>query len=254
MGPTTGRSRPRRRAPYRPAIVVVERGGPPRRNLPFSCIAGLRRRCIQPIAPGHRQGTARLRSSADPLRAWRRNLALDQPDRGLPRTVRLPDNRGVPGSSPGLAKELQVRILGGDDFTQWSLRFGRIVLDNGVLLGAVRLIAERQRWPDVERKREHAAKSLALARRVVKSGDQDGALVQVRTGLALSVRAYLLSIGEFPMSRAELPGQLVAAGRSAAAQALEACIHEDPALKMLGDAVVEAEHLLEPSIPVPDSA
>ena len=56
------------------------------------------------------------------------------------------------------------------------------------------------------------------------------------------------------MSRAELPGQLVAAGRSAAAQALEACIHEDPALKMLGDAVVEAEPLLEPSILVPDSA
>lgn len=140
---------------------------------------------------------------------------------------------------------LREAILDGDDFIQWSLRFGRIVFDDGTLFRAIRLIAERRRWPDVERKRAHAAKSLRLAHRVLESGDQGGALVQVRTALSLASRAYLLSIGEFPMSRAELPGQLVTAGRPQAAHALEACIHQDPELKSLADAIREAEVLLE---------
>jgi hypothetical protein len=143
------------------------------------------------------------------------------------------------------AEETRAGILDGDDFIQWSLRFGRIVFDDGTLLEASRLMAERRPWPDVERKRAHAAKSLELARRVVDSGDQDGALIQVRTGLSLAARAYLLSTGEFPMSRAELPGQLLAAGEAGAAQALQACIQGAPPLEMLRDAVFEGASLLQ---------
>jgi hypothetical protein len=142
-------------------------------------------------------------------------------------------------------QEIRAGILDGDDFIQWSLRFGRIVFDDGTLLAASRLMAERRPWPDVERKRAHAATSLELARRVVESGDQDGALVQVRTGLSLAARAYLLSKGEFPMSRAELPGQLLAAGETGAAQALQACIQGDPPLEFLHDAVFEGANLLQ---------
>ena len=146
-------------------------------------------------------------------------------------------------------EEIRTEILAGDDFIQWSLRFGRIVFDDGTLLQALRLIAERRPWPGIERKRDHAAKSLELARRVVGSGDQDGALVQVRTGLSLAARAYLLSKGEFPMSRAELPDQLLAAGETGAAQALQACIEGDPPLDILGDAIVEGANLLQPPVP-----
>ncbi|MEA2222133.1 MAG: hypothetical protein QOH83_509 [Solirubrobacteraceae bacterium] len=142
-------------------------------------------------------------------------------------------------------EEIRTKILDGDDFIQWSLRFGRIVFDDGTLLEAVRLMAEHRPWPDTERKRDHAAKSLALARRVVESGDHDGALVQVRTGLSLAARAYLLSKGEFPMSRAELPGQLRATGETGAAQALQACIQGEPPLEVLDDAVCAGANLLE---------
>jgi hypothetical protein len=148
-------------------------------------------------------------------------------------------------------EELRAEILDGDDFIQWSLRFGQIVLDDGTLLEAIRLMAEHRPWPDIVRKRDHAEKSLELARRVVESGDQDGALVQVRTGLSLAARAYLLSKREFPMSRAELPGQLLATGNAGAARALQACIQGDPSLESLADAVFEGANLLEP-LPRPD--
>jgi predicted nucleotidyltransferase len=143
------------------------------------------------------------------------------------------------------AEEIRTEILDGDDFIQWSLRFGRIAFDDGTLLEATRLMAEHRPWPAIERKRDHAAKSLELARRVVESGDQDGALVQVRTGLSLAARAYLLSKGEFPMSRAELPGQLLAAGETGAARALQACIEGEPPLEVLGAAVLAGATLLE---------
>jgi hypothetical protein len=142
-------------------------------------------------------------------------------------------------------EQVRAGILDGDDFIQWSLRFGRIVFDDGTLLEASRLMAEHRPWPDVERKRAHAARSLEFARRVVESGDQGGALIQVRTGLSLAARAYLLSRGEFPMSRAELPDQLRAAGGTGAARALEACIHGDPPLETLRDAVFDGADLLQ---------
>lgn len=105
-------------------------------------------------------------------------------------------------------EEVTAAVLDGDDFIQWSLRFGRVVFDDGTLLAAVHLIAERRPWLTSKRKRQHAVKSLALATRVIETGDLDGAVVQVRTALSLAARAHLLSIGEFPMSRAELPDQL----------------------------------------------
>jgi hypothetical protein len=141
-------------------------------------------------------------------------------------------------------KELETDVLAGDDFIQWSLRFGRVIFDDGTLLRALRLMADRRPWPDVERKQRHAAKSLELARRVVATGDEDGALLQVRTALSLAARAHLIARGEFPMTRAELPDQLEAAGHAAAAHALQSCIHGQPSLAALHDAVSEGLVLL----------
>src|SRR4051812_11563400 len=55
---------------------------------------------------------------------------------------------------------LEAEILAGDDFVQWSVRFGCVVFDDGTVREALRLIADRRPWPDVERKRRQAAKSL----------------------------------------------------------------------------------------------
>lgn len=145
-------------------------------------------------------------------------------------------------------RELEVDVLAGDDFVQWSLRFGRVIFDDGTLLQALRLMADRRPWPDVERKQRHAAKSLELARRVVETGDEDGALMQVRTALSLAARAHLLAHGEFPMTRAELPHQLEAAGNVAAADVLRSCIHGQPSLASLRGAVSEGLALLDTTV------
>jgi hypothetical protein len=139
---------------------------------------------------------------------------------------------------------LEAEILAGDDFVQWSLRFGCVLFDDGTLREALRLIADRRPWPDVERKRRHAAKSLELAGRVVETGDEDGALVQVRTALSLVARAFLLSRGTFPMTRADLPRQLAAAGCTSGSAALEASIEGHPSLEQLAVAVDEGRGLL----------
>lgn len=142
-------------------------------------------------------------------------------------------------------EELRAKVLDGDDFVHWSIRFGLVLFDNGTLLSAARMIAERSLWPGVERKARHAGRSLDLAGRVVATGDADGALVQVRTALSLAARAHLLAIGRFPLSRAELPGQLLAAGRPDAAAALEDCVHHEPSLEALARAVANGYALLE---------
>jgi len=142
-------------------------------------------------------------------------------------------------------EKLDSELLAGDDFIQWSLRFGAVVFDDGVLRRALGLIAERQPWPDVERKRANAEKSLALAGKFVDTGDQDGALVQVRTALSLAARARLLSAGRFPLARAELPAQLAAMGCTDAARGLTATIYESPPLTDLRAIVRRGEELLD---------
>jgi len=121
--------------------------------------------------------------------------------------------------------ELNAHILAGDDFVQWSLRFGLIVFDDGHLRRAAVLIATSKPWPDANRKRQHAAKSVDLARRMVASGDQDAALEQIRTALSLAARARLLRAGVFPGVRDELPQQLAELGLCDASVALASTIH-----------------------------
>lgn len=144
-----------------------------------------------------------------------------------------------------LANEALIsRLLAGDDFVHWSLQFGLIVFDAGPVRLALTLIEEGELWPDPTRKREHAIKSLDLAGRFVATGDEGGAVVQVRTALSLAARAYLLGIGIFPLSRAELPDQLRVAGELEVASALAASIHKTPSLDELAHAVVLGDRLL----------
>lgn len=141
-------------------------------------------------------------------------------------------------------QELKAHLLAGDDFVQWSLRFGLVVFDHGPAENAMTLIMRRALWPDPARKREHAAKSLGFARRFVATGDRDGAILQVRTALSLAARAHLLGLKIFPLSRAELPDQLRAVGRGEAAAALTSSIRAAPSLDELEEAVTLGDQLL----------
>lgn len=123
--------------------------------------------------------------------------------------------------------ELDTHILAGDDFVQWSLRFGLIVFDDDHLRRAATRIANCKPWPDVDRKRRHAARSVQLARRMVASGDQDAALEQTRTALSLAARARLLRAGVFPGARDELSQQLAELGLREAGDALASTIHNN---------------------------
>lgn len=144
-------------------------------------------------------------------------------------------------------RRLLADIGNGDDFVQWSLRFGLIVFDTGQVRNAHRLIATEGVWPDPQRKREHAEKSLDLARRFVESGDTDGAIEQVRTALSLTARAYLLTVGEFPLSQAELPTQLLVNRQGLLAEDLCITIFESPPLRKLSHMVDRAQRLLRES-------
>jgi hypothetical protein len=141
-------------------------------------------------------------------------------------------------------QELYADIMAGDDFIQWSLRFGRIVFDDGSIRDALRRVDQARPWPDAPRKRAHAMKSLRLAERVVESGDHDAAVGQVRTALSLAGRAFLLGRDVFPMSRAELPEQLAASGEGGIAEALQSCIDGSPSLDELAVAVLKARRLI----------
>jgi hypothetical protein len=149
------------------------------------------------------------------------------------------------------AEKLRARLREGDDFTQWSLRFGLIVFDHGVVREAMQVIIEQQLCPHPARKRVQAEKSLRIARAMVASGDQDAAIEQVRTALTLAARWHLLEHGQFPLSRSELPSQLRELGASALAASLAATIHGAPALKLLAVSVEAAEELLAGGTAVP---
>jgi hypothetical protein len=140
---------------------------------------------------------------------------------------------------------LNTRLREGDDFTHWSLRFGRVVFDQGIVRDSVRQITEQRLWPDPARKEKQARKSLKIASAMVESGDCEAAVEQVRTALTLAARWRLLEDWVFPLSRAELPGQLREVGYMKLAKGLAATIGETPSLEELAAHVEAARRLLE---------
>jgi hypothetical protein len=140
---------------------------------------------------------------------------------------------------------LNTRLREGDDFTQWSLRFGCVIFDRGIVKESVRLIDEQSLWPDPARKKTQARKSLDIARAIVASGDHDAAVEQVRTALTLAARWRLLADRRFPLSRAELPNQLEGLGYMTLATGLARTIHDVPVLDELARYVETTHDLLD---------
>ncbi len=124
------------------------------------------------------------------------------------------------------AERFLEKLLSGDDFVQWTLRYGCILHDTGIMREGDRLIAGEQIWPDAHRKLERLTDLRRESERLVRMCDRDAAQDQLRATLTSAARALLLEVKVFPLARNELPGQLERVGYHALAKALDASIHQ----------------------------
>jgi hypothetical protein len=120
------------------------------------------------------------------------------------------------------------RLLAGDDYIQWTLRFGCILHDDGILQAASRHIRDNGLVPSAERKLIQANRGLSLAWSVLESGDLEAAREQCRAALTTIARWLLIANGELPLSRNELSDQVLALGCFDLAAALHRLIHNQP--------------------------
>jgi hypothetical protein len=135
------------------------------------------------------------------------------------------------------SETLWERLRHGDDFIQWTLRFGCILADQSVLREALIHMVETGLWPDPGRKRHHSNQLLAFAERIIATDDVDAAQEQTRAALTNVARWLLLANGEFPLSRDELSDQVLARGCFDLAAALHRLIHAELGLDELVTAI-----------------
>jgi hypothetical protein len=120
------------------------------------------------------------------------------------------------------------KLFKGDDFAHWTLRYGCILFDAGVLRQAAAAAIERDLWPDAERKLRQARRSVEFAQKLATTGDYGAVLEFSRGALSLTARWWLISHDVFPLARDELAEQLVETGQPGLAKALEGTIHRRP--------------------------
>jgi hypothetical protein len=121
------------------------------------------------------------------------------------------------------------KLFKGDDFAHWTLRYGCILFDTGVLRGAAASAIEHDLWPDAERKLRQARRSIEFAQKLATTGDYGAILEFSRGALSLTARWWLISHDVFPLARDELAEQLMETGQPGLARALEGTIHRRPA-------------------------
>jgi hypothetical protein len=146
---------------------------------------------------------------------------------------------------------LLARLRAGDDYAQWTLRFGCVLFDTGVLRAAAAELVASAAWPSPSRKLEQVRRMLRLAEQVVASGDHEAAVEQVRGVVSGLARWRLLGAGAFPLSRAELPDQLRAIGDDEPAMMLERCIHGEPTIDELQTFVAVAKASIDSTAGAP---
>jgi hypothetical protein len=137
------------------------------------------------------------------------------------------------------------KLRTGDDFAHWSVWYGCVLFDSGVVRAGAMTIARDDLWPDPARKLEQARTSLEFAEKMAKSGDHDAALEQVRAALSLVGRWWLLKHEVFPLARDELSAQLSELGQGELAEGLYSCIHAHPPATALQSMVTHARALAE---------
>jgi hypothetical protein len=137
------------------------------------------------------------------------------------------------------------KLSGGDDFAHWSVWFGCVLFDSGVVQDAAAFLAEQDAWPDPARKLRQADSALDFAEQISQSSDHGAALEQAREALSLVARWALLSSEIFPLARDELAGQLEELGRVRLAVDLRRTIRERPSLGELRDALAHARAITD---------
>jgi hypothetical protein len=160
-----------------------------------------------------------------------------------------PDLSGLPGEIDLYADstaQFAEKLRDGDDFPQWTVRFGCVLWDSGVMRESSEWIERTNVWPDADRKLGQARDTLRFAEGLIESGDYDAALEQCRGAFSILSRGLLLGHGVFPLARDELPGQVAELGQGDLAEALHRSIHERPSLEALRQAAVRARTLTEP--------
>ena len=145
------------------------------------------------------------------------------------------------------------QLLEGDDFAQWTARYGCILHDAGPLRQAVRMIVEGELWPSAARKLESLAEHRREAQRLLAMADRDAAQQQIRAMLTTAARGLLLAAGVFPLARSELPRQLEGLGHVELAHRLEQLIRDMPDLTQLAGTLALLDTTLR-AAPVPSAA
>ncbi len=135
----------------------------------------------------------------------------------------------------GDADQFWSKLRAGDDFVQWTLRFGLVFFDTGIFRAATKAIVTENLWPDAGAKLSRVPAMRELASRLIRMGDRDAAQEQVRATLTSGARALLLEKDVFPLARSELPEQLRVADCEEVAEALSATIYIDRSLAELGN-------------------
>jgi hypothetical protein len=144
---------------------------------------------------------------------------------------RRPDVSDLPGDVDIVATSaarFRSRLIEGDDFAQWTLRCGCILHETGPMRDGVRLIVEKDLWPDAQRKLDSLDVLRTEVERLIQMRDHDAAREQLRAMLTTAARGLLLQARVFPLARKELPAQLERAGYGPLAQALQRTIHATP--------------------------
>ena len=113
------------------------------------------------------------------------------------------------------------KLRAGDDFAHWSVWYGCVLFDSGVVRTSAASIAREDLWPDPGRKLEQARTTLEFAYKMVASGDDEAALEQVRAApLArrplVASDARCLPAGARRAERATLSARAARACRGAA--------------------------------------
>ena len=118
------------------------------------------------------------------------------------------------------------RLMEGDDFPHWVVRFGKVLSDKPQWWQEVLHNPAIHRWPDWKRKRDQAGKRLSFASRLYESEDYDHAQEEYLLSVGHLARALLLKRRTFPLSRPELPGQLRELGYTDLSNALDSLVSD----------------------------
>lgn len=157
-----------------------------------------------------------------------------------------PDVEGLPSDIDLYSDEpnaFLAKLFKGDDFAHWTIRYGCVLFDTGVLRQAAITVIEHHLWPDSERKLRQAKRAIAFSQKVASTDDY-GALLEVSRGaLSLTARWWLLSHDVFPLARDELAQQLRETDQPGLAAALEGCIHRRPSTPAIATWLAEANRL-----------